>query len=238
MTRLTAPIQHRGNTSLLIESYIIPRFFKVQMQGYYRENHDFSKYVHRFFTKKLPDIPIIGEKHGWRELIRMNCREYGLRRSGVEISLYDSDAIRETRVSTRCIWVEGFLYFCDRSIRIKRHFDSVRSRENFLISRNHYSIHWAGSGADIRVTCDRSEAILHIGIPVGSCDRDDLRVVRLSLILIECTIGIEVIHRRIDTSENEESEDSRKPISTILSRMWVYKMFHTYLQKEQSNYNI
>ena len=70
MTRLTAPREHKRPYDSPYRILYHPQDVHVQKQENYSEIYLFFKWVHGFFTdfqkntlQKLPDIPIIGEKH-------------------------------------------------------------------------------------------------------------------------------------------------------------------------------
>ncbi len=68
MTRLTAPRQHRGNTSLLIESYIIPKYVKVPKPERAYSISIINQLPSLLFHKKTSNpYQRARGKHGWRD---------------------------------------------------------------------------------------------------------------------------------------------------------------------------
>ncbi len=185
--------------------------------------------------KKLPDIPIIGEKHEMKvTLSRMKCREYGLCTFRINVSLYYSYTMWKSRVGSCASKEEGLIDFIYRSILIEGYLYIFVWCTYISWRLYSYRIHILISRRRIGISYDGSKSISHSMIPIWRCYRRHFswyglwRISRYWL----CKRG-EMIHRAIYTSKYEESEESAEPfLLSILTLSWN-EMFHKLYKKSK-----
>ncbi len=179
---------------------------------------------------KLPDIPIIGENTDGGSLLGMKCRKYGFGAYWIEVSLYDSDSMRQIGVSTRCIWFEKCIDNFPWSIFIVWDFNFSCWYFGVIIS-HWYDITYIRSCGIIHISRYRSESVSEITIPIRRCYWESW--IRL---LWSCSISgriwWKIIHRCVNSREHQERTNCADPFmnTSFLYRL-VRRRFHTFTKR-------
>lgn len=163
----------------------------------------------------------------------MQCCEYGLSCRRCEISLDNSDTVREAWVGARCIFSMVLLYIIDGCLRIKRY--------SYSITVIYYATWWADIHLVIyccryliiRISWTSVESISEFIIPIrtthGSC---------IQWFCEYRLVWVKIWHRHIDSHKYHQGKNRLKPLDTIITMSLVLRMFHIPLQKEHNNYSL
>ncbi len=163
------------------------------------------------------------------DLLGSQCSKYRLCRRWVKVASDDSYTTWETRVGSWSWCIESFFYVGYSAILIVLDSDTISCVDSLSICTHlKWWMWWFFAWS-------WGKSIFLLIIPVWDADIDSFFLVFL---WEESAIGRKVVHRTVDTRENQESKDCWEPLTTMRRSMSVNRMFHTYLQKEQNNYSI
>lgn len=188
---------------------------------------DFQKAI-----KKIPDIPIIGDKHWWGNLFRMKSREYDFRTCWIEISFYYGDAARKFRIGTWSIWRDVFFDWFYRRILIvwDFHLSRIRCRSIRIFHRYHILYVWTWRFVDI--SCNWSKSISMSRIPIRRSHwKWGSWLLRFDLFFL-WSIRWKFIHRNIYREKYEKCTECANPFMETLSP-WNpgRRRFHTFTKR-------
>lgn len=191
--------------------------------------------MNREHITKLPDIPIIGEKHGMKvTLSRMKSGEYRFCARRIDVSLYYSYTMWKSRVCSRTSRLKGFIDFIDRSILIERYLYIFMWYIDTFRRTNLYYIQILISRRCICISGDRSKSITHCMIPVWRSDRRHFSWYCLGRVSrFWPSKRRKVIHRAVYTSENKKREECTEPFLLSILTLSRSEMFHKLYKKSK-----